>query len=197
VKRVNSYGIGLLLQRDTKGAWTVFEAVTERAPQFIEGLVNLARTQLADGSLDEAARSLRRVFELDPEYPKALYLMAALDRQRGDYEGALALFKRVEARYPKDRVLCNEIAQLYYLTDRYREAVAELEAVLAIDPENLSAHYYLMLSYDALGERDKAREARARYLRYKPEEAMTALGGPYRARSSEAGLEAQPVHVHE
>jgi tetratricopeptide (TPR) repeat protein len=197
VKRLNAYGIGLLLQKDTKSAWTVMETLTARAPQFVEGHINLARTQLAEGSLDEAEATLRRVLGLEPDYPKALYLLGKINRERGGYQQALELFQRVASRYPNDRILCNEIAQLYFLTDRYREAIAELERVLAIDPENLAAHYYLMLSYNALGESEKAREIEARYLRYKPDESITYLAGQYRLRHPEASLEAQPVHVHE
>jgi len=132
VKLLNSYGIGLLLQQDTKNAWAVFAAVTADAPQFIEGHINLARTQLADGDLDDAERAVQRTLKLAPDYPKALYLMGTILRQRGDYDGALTLLRRVEARYPKDRVLCNDIAQLYYLEGRYQEAIAELQRGLTI-----------------------------------------------------------------
>lgn len=197
VTRVNSYGIGLLLQRDTRRAGAVFDLLTARAPQVIEGQINLARTQLAEGEIDDAEGTLRRALALDHDYPKALYLMGTVQRQRGDYEQALALFRRVEGRYPKDGVLCNEIAQLYYLEGRYQEAIAELQRGLAIDPENLSANYYLMLSYRALGDQENARAAEARYLRYKPDESITELTGDYQRRHQEAGLEAQPAHVHE
>jgi len=197
VQQLNAYGIGLLLQRDTKNAWAVLEAVTARAPQFIEGSINLARTQIAEGSLDQAEQSLRRALEIDPDYPKALYLLGKIKRDDGDYGEALALFQRVAARYPKDRVLCNEIAQLYYLQDRYQEAIAEFQNVLAIDPENLTAHYYLMLSYKAIGEEQKAQQAEARYLRYKPDESTLSLAGQHRLNDPIASLEAQPVHIHE
>jgi hypothetical protein len=197
VKQLNSYGLGLLLQRDTKGAWAVFETVITQAPQFIEGYINLARTQLFGGSPDEAAASLQKALEMDPAYPKALYLLGKVHRERGEYDQALTLFQRVASHYPKDRVLGNDIAQLYFLTDRYREAIAELERVLAIDPENLAAHYYLMLSYKAIGDEQKAQDAQTRYLRYKPDESITYLAGQYRLRHPEASLEAQPIHIHE
>ena len=196
-QRLNSYGLGLLIQRDIKGAWAIFETINAQAPSFIEGHINSARTQISEGSLDEAEASLQKALAIDPAYPKALYLLGKIHRERGEYDQALALFQRVASRYPKDRVLGNEIAQIHFLQDRYQEAIVELGRVLAIDPENLAAHYYLMLSYKAIGDEQKAQDAQARYLRYKPDESITHLAGQHRLRHPEASLETQPVHVHE
>ena len=95
-----------------------------------------------------------RIFQLDPIYSKALYFLGRVYRNRGDYEQALELFQRVVEWYPRDRILRNEIAQLHFLEDRYEETIDELMSVLAIDPENLAAHYHLMLSYQALGQEE-------------------------------------------
>ncbi|MFQ5496123.1 MAG: hypothetical protein ACE5EX_12175, partial [Phycisphaerae bacterium] len=50
--RFNDYGIGLLLQSDTKGARRAFEHVARLAPNRRDGHANLARVALRDGDLD-------------------------------------------------------------------------------------------------------------------------------------------------
>ena len=47
------------------------------------------------------------------------------------------------------------MGRMLFLQRKYREAVAEFEKTLAVDPEDLEAHYNLMLCYRGL--RDDAR----------------------------------------
>jgi hypothetical protein len=68
--------------------------------------------------------------------------------------------------------------------------------VLAIDPEDLQAHYNLMLCYNGLGQEKLAKEHEARYLRFKADEASQAITGPYRQLHPEDNNERQSVHEH-
>jgi tetratricopeptide (TPR) repeat protein len=83
-----------------------------------------------------------------------------------------------------------------FLEKRYADAVAEFEKTLAIDPEDLQAHYNLMLCYAGLVEETKAEEHKARYLRFKADEAAQAITGPYRERHPEDNNERQAIHEH-
>jgi hypothetical protein len=68
--------------------------------------------------------------------------------------------------------------------------------VFAIDPEDLQAHYNLMLCYTGLGDTKQAQEHRARYLRFKADEAAQAITGPYRQLNPEDNNERQAIHEH-
>jgi hypothetical protein len=68
--------------------------------------------------------------------------------------------------------------------------------VLAIDPEDLQAHYNLMLCYNGLGDQLRAREHQARYLRFKADESSQAITGPYRQLHPEDNNERQAIHEH-
>jgi len=57
------------------------------------------------------------------------------------------------------------------------ESIAELRQVLAIDPEDLGAHYTLMLNYWALGQTDQAEREHRLYLRFKADENAAPIGG--------------------
>jgi hypothetical protein len=66
-----------------------------------------------------------------------------------------------------------------------------------IDPEDLSAHYNLMLSYKGLGDAERAKQHELRYLRFKADEAAQALTGPYRNLHPYDNNERQAIHEHE
>jgi hypothetical protein len=68
--------------------------------------------------------------------------------------------------------------------------------VFAIDPEDLQAHYNLMLCYSGLGNEKLAKEHQARYLRFKADESSQAITGPYRQAHPEDNNERQSIHEH-
>ncbi len=90
----------------------------------------------------------------------------------------------------------NQIGRLLFLERRYREAVREFERVLQIDPEDLQAHYNLMLCYQGLGEPELALRERRLYERFKADESAQAITGPYRQLNPEDNNERQPIHEH-
>ena len=83
-----------------------------------------------------------------------------------------------------------------FLRRNYEEAVKVLQSVLAIDPEDLQAHYNLMLCYNGLGQEKLAKEHEARYMRFKADESSQAITGPYRQLHPEDNNERQAVHEH-
>jgi tetratricopeptide (TPR) repeat protein len=49
----------------------------------------------------------------------------------------------------------------------YAEAIEQFEQTLTIDPEDLQAHYNLMLCYNGIGDAARSKEHEQRYLRFK------------------------------
>jgi hypothetical protein len=74
--------------------------------------------------------------------------------------------------------------------------VKVLQDVLAVDPEDLQAHYNLMLCYNGLGNEKQAHAHQVRYLRFKADEASQAITGPYRRLHPEDNNERQAIHEH-
>jgi tetratricopeptide (TPR) repeat protein len=102
----------------------------------------------------------------------------------------------VIAQYPKDRVVRNDAGRILFLQKKYAEAIKEFEQVLSIDPEDVQAHYNLMLSYNGLGQEQRALEHQKRYLRFKADESAQAITGPYRLLHAEDNNERQAIHEH-
>jgi len=195
-QRWNDYGIGLLLQGDLKAAQAAFEKVTEADPQNPDGWVNIGRAALQEGDVARARTVLEKALGLSPDLARAHFFYSGVLRQEGDYDGAAQHLRRVLAQYPRDRVAVNNLGRVLFLQRKYSEAVKVLQQVLDIDPEDLQAHYNLMLCYNGLGDEKMAKEHQARYLRFKADESSQAITGPYRQLNPEDNNERQSIHEH-
>jgi tetratricopeptide (TPR) repeat protein len=83
-----------------------------------------------------------------------------------------------------------------FLKRQYKDAIAEFDKVLAIDPEDLQAHYNLMLCHQGLGDSTRASRERTLYERFKADEASQAITGPYRQLHADDNNERQQIHEH-
>ncbi|MGC2150714.1 MAG: tetratricopeptide repeat protein [Terriglobales bacterium] len=195
-QRWNDYGIGLLLQGDLKAAQAAFEKVTEIDAGNPDGWVNIGRAALQEGDLTRARAVLEKALAINAQLARANFFYASLLKTAGDYDGAIAHLQIVLAQYPRDRVALNNLGRIYFLQRKYVEAVKVLRQVLAVDPEDLQAHYNLMLCYNGLGDEKMAKEHEARYLRFKADESAQTITGPYRLAHPEDNNERQNIHEH-
>jgi tetratricopeptide (TPR) repeat protein len=195
-ERWNDYGIGLLLQGDLKGAEAAFLKVTQMDPGYADGWVNVARAQIQEGNLDGAEVMLRKALEVDSKLAKTHFFMAAPLKARGRYDEALAHLRQAAALYPRDRVVRNQIGRVLFLKREYRQAVDELHKVLEIDPEDLQAHYNLMLAWRGLGRADEAAREEALYRRFKVDDTAQFITGEYRQLHPDDNNERQSIHEH-
>jgi len=195
-QRWNDYGIGLLLQGDLKAAQAAFEKVTEADPQNPDGWVNIGRAALQEGDVARARIVLEKALAIDPTLARTNFFYGSLMKSTGDYDQAAARFQIVLAQYPRDRVALNNLGRVLFLQRKYVDAVKVLQQVLAVDPEDLQAHYNLMLCYNGLGDEKMSKEHQARYLRFKADESAQAITGPYRQLNPEDNNERQSIHEH-
>ena len=195
-ERWNDYGIGLLLQGDLSGAEAAFRKVMAMDPAYPDGPVNVARVLVQEGDVQGAIPLLEQALRLSPKLAKAHYFMGLALKADGLYDDALRHLEAAAAEYPRDRVVLGQIGRIQFLQRRYTDAIASLERVLRVDPEDVMAHYNLMLCYQGLGKTDLAARERVLYERFKADEAAQTITGPYRLRSPEDNNERQQVHAH-
>lgn len=146
--------------------------------------------------MDRARGVLERAIALQPDLARAHYLYARVLRSDGNYELAAAELRKVLIQYPRDRVVLNDYGRILFLQRNYREAITIFNSVLAVDPEDLQAHYNLMLCYKGEGDEKQAHEHEIRYLRFKADEASQTITGPYRQEHPEDNNERQAIHEH-
>jgi tetratricopeptide (TPR) repeat protein len=197
-ERWNDYGIGLLRKGD-KGELRQAEAAFAEVERFGrgDGALNQARGYLREGRLAEAAEAIRRARSARiPSYPWTIAWFSALvDKQNGELDAAIANLREIvatqfdEARrrefdFSMDYTVLIELGQaLFDRAKRERdparsaqkdallsEAIAWLERALAIDPENVAAHYALSLIHAQRGEAALAARHRELHGRYQVDE---------------------------
>jgi Tfp pilus assembly protein PilF len=195
-ERWNDYGIGLLLQGDLKAAEAAFTNVMSMDPSYADGPVNVARVRLQEGEIDSAIKMLEKALELSPQLAKAHYFMGTALKTLGRYDEALQHLQVAAAQYPRDRVVLDEIGRVQFLERSFDAAIASFTRTLEVDPEDLEAHYNLMLSYKALGNDALAMREMALYTRFKADESAQAITGPYRLKSPDDNNERQSIHEH-
>jgi tetratricopeptide (TPR) repeat protein len=195
-QRWNDYGIGLFLQGDLKGAAAAFQKVTEADPDNPDGWVNIGRCAVQEGDMARARTVLEKALAISPNLARANFFYAKVLRSDGNYDGAAARLGIVLSQYPRDRVALNDLGRILFLQRKYDEGVKVLESVLQIDPEDLQAHYNLMLCYNGLGKQRLAKEHEQRYMRFKADESAQAITGPYRQLHPEDNNERQSIHEH-
>ena len=196
-ERWNDWGIGLLLQGDLKGAEYAFTRVTEADPDYADGWLNIARALIQEGETDAAKPFLDTALKINSGLGRVHFFEAMAQKADGDYDGALASLERVAALYPRDRVVQNQIGRLNFLKRDFPHAVEAFQRVLAIDPEDVQAHYNLMLCYRGLGDSPKMKREELLFRRFKADESSQAITARPRALSPEDNNERQQIHEHE
>ena len=195
-QRWNDYAIGLFLQGDLRGASRAWTRVAELAKDKPDGPLNRARAEIAEGRLSDAKDSLAEAERRRPGWGKTAFFRSTVAKDEGRLDDAEKDLKAVLQKFPLDRVAWNNLGLVYWLAGRLPEALAAYGKTLAIDPEDLNAHYNRMRVYRAMGDRKNADLEDAAYRKYKDDETIRAIAGDLRLQNPWANRESLPIHVH-
>ncbi len=196
-ERWNDWGIGLLLQGDVKGAEYAFTKVTEAEPGYADGWLNVARALIQEGETERAKPFIKKALEVNPGLGRTYYFKALIEKADGDYDAALKDLAIVNAKYPRDRVVWNQVARLQFLKRNFKESIDALKKVAQVDPEDLQMHYTAMLAYRGIGDIASAEREQKLFQRFKADESAQAITGKRRMVSPEDNNERQAIHDHE
>lgn len=196
-ERWNDWGIGMLLQGDVKGAEYAFRKVTEAEPGYADGWLNVARALIQEGETEAAKPFIQQALKVNPNLGRTWYFKALIEKTDGDYDAALKSLAVVTGKYPRDRVVWNQVGRLKFLQRKYQESVDALRKVNDVDPEDLQMHYTLMLAYRGLGNVEAANREQKLFQRFKAEESSQSITSIRRLVSPEDNNERQNIHDHE
>jgi lipoprotein NlpI len=90
----------------------------------------------------------------------------------------------------------NQLGRVLFLQRQFGLAVDAFKRVLAIDPEDLQAHYNMMLCYRGLGQTELAAREETLYRRFKADEASQTITGSFRQLHPHDNNERQAIHEH-
>jgi len=196
--RWNNLGIAYLDQLQFADSVAAFSKVVRLRPDYADGYTNVALTNISWEKYGSARSSLGRALALSPTNARARYYMALLERRAGNSEAEVADLKMVVAQYPESRDARRDLGISYYQQHKYPEAVAQFEALQAIDSDDLTAHYNLSILYHRMGMDAKAEEQAKLYAIKKQDPAAAANSLDFLREHTELSteMESVPWHVH-
>ncbi len=117
-----------------KDAAVAYKAALEQDPSNTDAERGLAAALAASGQMEAAAKVNSKILQTDPQDPQALIREGEIQRQKGDFEQALATFKKAEAQLSNDKdpeLIYNE-ALTYDGLGRFDDAVKAVKQLLAL-----------------------------------------------------------------
>ncbi|MDE0191576.1 MAG: tetratricopeptide repeat protein [Gammaproteobacteria bacterium] len=139
----------------------IVDSVLAGDPDNVEANLLAARLALEVGDTERARRSLQSPLAAEdlPLRLEGMALATALDHMLGSVPSSWET-KALEI-HPGYGKLFETVAHFYIITRRYREAIAQLERAVAIDPELWSAHATLGINLLRVNRFDEGRRTLA------------------------------------
>jgi tetratricopeptide (TPR) repeat protein len=163
-----------------------------------DGPLNRARVYVKEGRLEDAVQALNLASEHSPPASpwSVAWFTGLVNKQNGNLDDAIDNFRSIlamkdteecrkrEFDFTQDYNLQAELGQTLFERAKQErgperaeqrqallcEAVQCFDDVLALDSENLSAHYNLALIYAQLGDQAKAEKHHEQHVKYKPDD---------------------------
>ncbi len=197
-RRWNNYGIALFDQRQYPLAIAAFTRTSELDEKYWPmAQVNRALAQIELNQYDEAASILNAVVKANPTNMRALFQQARIFVKRGQLDQAENNFKQVLVAFPRDRMSLQQLGELRKIKRDYPGALDCYERILQIDPEDLGAHYNLMLIYRKLGRNDEAKRESKIFADLKDDPSALQLANQFLRQHPEMSNESVYWHVHD
>lgn len=194
--RWTNIGIAYLDQLQYADAMSAFEQVVKLRPDYADGHINIGLTYIEWEKYSAARASLEQALTLSPNNARALYYLALVERRSAHPDAEIADLQRVVEQYPQSRDARRELGISYYQQHQYDEAVQQFEALQAIDPDDLAAHYNLALLYRRMGEKAKASEQAALSATKQVDPGAPTYSLDFLRKHPEISNESVPWHMH-
>jgi tetratricopeptide (TPR) repeat protein len=217
--RWNSYGIALMGQQQYWAAEEAFKKVIELNPDYTDGYINQALAQYStlienkrespDGpgnlspnnnapqQFDRAVQLLEKALQKSPNDPRALFYEGVVWRHQGKLGEAVERQKQVLEVFPRSRQARQELAYDYYLLRQYELARNQFEELRNINPDDLTAHYYLSIIYAKLGMVEEGVKEGVAYADHREDPTVGSIAQDFWRANPFLVNELSPYHVHE
>jgi tetratricopeptide (TPR) repeat protein len=194
--RWNNLGIAYLDQQQYDDAVHAFGEVVRLRPDYADGYTNIGLTNISWEKFGSARAALDTALKLSPGNIRATYYYALVERRDGHNDAEIADLKKVVEAFPQSRDARRELGVSYYEQDKPHEALEQFEALQAIDPDDLAAHYNLSLLYRRMGMKQKAEEQLAFLKLKKVDPGAPTYSQDFLRQHPEIANESKLWHVH-
>ena len=159
--------------RREQDATRLIEQLASQHPASAALQLELSRVLALQGAFDEAVAAAREAVSLDPSGAAAREQLASLFVDLGDAASLEPIVRLMERVDPDDPETLYHAAALHFLHQRYAEAAALGERVVARDPNDARTHNLLGAAYATLGQAGQARRSFQASVRANPRDAVT------------------------
>jgi lipoprotein NlpI len=194
--RWNNLGIALLDQFQYAESVAAFTEVIKLRHDYVDGYTNIGLTEIVWEKYGSARTAIRRALTMDPNNVRALYYDGLLQRRAGNSGMEIADFRKVVQMFPQSRDARRELGITYYQQGDAHNALEQFEALQAIDPDDLTAHYNLAILYRRIGKPDEAAEQQAMFVDKKVDPGAPTYSLNYLRLHPEISTESIPWHMH-
>jgi tetratricopeptide (TPR) repeat protein len=195
--RWNNYGIALLDALQYEASVHAFERVAALRPDYADAYTNMAIVETAWERYNDAKPNLAKALALLPGDPRALYYRAIIERQAGQVKEAIGDLQAVLAKYPRAKDALRELGFSFYQQHDYAAALTSYQALQAIDPDDLAAHYQLAILYRRLGDKAKAAIESAKFSDQKDDPTASVYALQFLGKHPEVASESVMWHTHD
>lgn len=194
--RWNNLGIAYLDELQYAASVEAFEQVIRLRPNYADAYTNIAVAEIPWEQFGAARKAVEKALVLSPGDARALYYRALLERRAGQSDAELADLQEVVRQYPQSRDARRELGITYFQRDDNEHAMQQFQALEAIDPDDVAAHYNLAVLYRRMGMRQQAKQEQTLLLTEKADpEALTDSLAYLRAHP-DISAESVPWHLH-
>lgn len=140
-------------------ATTVFELLLETFPEELGLNIPLAEIAIENGEMETAFDFLEKISNDHPSYVESLLVTADMYQMMAVPEVSEKKIKEAQSLMPDEPILKLALAELYYASDKFVEAIAIYEELLAKDEgESLEINLYERIgsSLSMIGEFEEA-----------------------------------------
>ncbi|MEP0548647.1 MAG: tetratricopeptide repeat protein [Rhodothermales bacterium] len=121
---------------DARHAVQARKAMIASYPMIAQPYIGLGGLLMRADRLGEAQGYFNEALERDPNSATALSMLGAIELQRRNTTAAIDLLERARARAPRDPQLLYNLSGAYALSQRFADARATAEALLAVQPNH-------------------------------------------------------------
>jgi tetratricopeptide (TPR) repeat protein len=158
---------------DFATAEKIYSQLAQQDPQNYDYLLNLARTQAAQGKIRDAIATLEKASKLDPNDPTALYILGRLHQSTQNFAASIPPLEKVVQIQPESAEARYYLGMAYFREKQYTKAVAAFREVTRLAPDNPLAYGQLALVLFEDGKFEESEKAYLEAIKLEPDNGST------------------------
>ncbi len=131
-------------------------ALSSNNPDVALALANL---EIVNGDVEKGKEYALEAIQLKNNYSDAYYLLSQIEIDNGNEEGSIEIIEALAEVRPNDPKVQLQLGFFKYSDKNYEEAITFFGEAVRLDPYYIDAVYLLGLTYNELGDKEKAIQA--------------------------------------